>query len=183
MNTLFSKNRSGITIIEVLVVMALFGMVISVVYSLFFFGNNVFSMSSSQYDIQSEVRFAMDTIIKEVRYATYLEIINADEARDFDKYEEGFNYFYIDDEKLYHITYDKELNEYDTVVYDGHFDDELSLFSRLNTTTFGIKISSKYRGQSYDVETEVELLNLNNENSINGTNAVGLKYSKHSNDI
>lgn len=180
MSKLILKNKSGFTLIEIMVGLAILSIVISVTYSLLFFGANSFSMNNRQYILQSDYRFAMDSIVKEVRFATSLELVDASEDVFTNTFEEGYNYFYINDGNLLHAVYNKDRGYHNTVIYAGHFKSESTLFKKLNSTTLSIDLKSKYDqyNQTYDNNTVVSLLNLNlNGDSILGLEGSGLKYS------
>lgn len=180
MNRFTLWSAKGVTLIELLIAMALVGIVFIVLFSLFFYGNNTFIISSSQYDLQSEVRLAMDIIIKEVRFASYLELISVSEASDTNHHENGFSYFYISDSKLYHVKYDRASNLHHTFTYGSHINTASSNFSKINPTTLRIKILSEYMNKTYNGQTEISLLNLKADgNSIIGFDNLGLKYMQN----
>ncbi|RQD67734.1 MAG: prepilin-type N-terminal cleavage/methylation domain-containing protein [Tindallia sp. MSAO_Bac2] len=182
MGKLFIKDKTGLTLIEVMIVVALLGIVITVMFSLLFFGTNTFSISSRQYDLQSDLRFAMDTIVREVRFATNLEIISSNDASDTTQHEEDYNYFYIDGEYLYHVKYDEDTGSHNTMTYGGHFKSDSSLFRRVSPTTLGIEINSIFgnQNQTYSAQTEIGLTNLKSSGgSILGLEDLGLKYSSN----
>lgn len=153
------KNNKGLTLVEVLVATALTVLVIAVIFSLYLFGNRSFAKSRNQYDIQSDVRLAMDAIVKELRFATSMEILNADKACDISEQEEGFNYIYIDDGKLLHSIYDEVSGERKIVSYGSHFKAHPDMFVKIDSSTLGIDLISEYNGQSYSAKTEISLLN------------------------
>lgn len=169
------KNNAGFTLIELIVVSALMILVITVAYSLFSFGNKLFSISSNQYDAQSEVRIAMDSITNKIRFATQVEIVNADDVSSFAQQAAGYSYYYMKDGKLYHSIYDKTSDNHNIVMYGGYFSSDASLFSRFNPTTLNIKIYSLDGTQSYTGETKIDLLNVKNTITGNSSGS-GLKY-------
>ena len=180
MNRFTQWSAKGVTLIELLIAIALVSIVFTVLFSLFFYGNNTFIISSSQYDLQSEVRLAMDIIIKEVRFASYLELINVSEACDTNLHESGFSYFYLSDGKLFHVKYDKTSNLYHTFTYGSHINTASSIFSKINPTTLKLKILSEHMNKAYNGQTEISLLNLKADgNSIIGSDNLGLKYMQN----
>lgn len=97
------KNTKGVTLVELLVVLALLGMILSLGYSLNFLGMNIFTKGSSQANIQQKVRLASDFITKEVRYATDLKILNLSEPiPEKDNIEEDLYYIFIHDNIIEH---------------------------------------------------------------------------------
>jgi len=173
------KNQNGLTLVEVLIATAITVIIISVVFSLLSFGNKTFYMSSSQFDIQSEVRFATDVIIKELRFATSLEIVSVDIINDSILHEEGLSYIYITGGKLYNVIYDEVSKSHKTMVYQGNLDASSSIFTKVNSSTLGIAMFSENKNQTYNIQTEIVLLNLKSSgNSITGSNDLGLKYKR-----
>lgn len=66
------KDRKGITLIELVLVVALLGITIQAIYSIFFVGNTSYGVSKSKGFAQQEVRLASDFISKNLKYATIL---------------------------------------------------------------------------------------------------------------
>lgn len=65
-------NKKGFTLVEVLVVLAVIGTVVTMIFSLLFYGFDVFNMTSKEYEVQSNVRLAMQKTNQLVRYSTAL---------------------------------------------------------------------------------------------------------------
>jgi len=170
------KDKRGLTLIELLIVISLIGMVIAVSFSLFSFGNTMFSMGRSKYEVQGSVRLAVDKIIQEVRFATRLEIVSNIQAGSTPV--AGFNYLYIaNDGKLYHVKYNTQTHNHTTVAYVGSLNSGTSSFERSSLTTLKITIRSTYSGQSFIGTTNVKLPNLSSTNGIVGTEGLGLVYA------
>jgi prepilin-type N-terminal cleavage/methylation domain-containing protein len=66
------KNRKGFTLIELIVVIAILGMVITTISGLMFYGFNVYTLTSKDFEVQSEVRVAMEKTNKLVRFSSAL---------------------------------------------------------------------------------------------------------------
>lgn len=62
--------RKGVTLIELVLVLALVGIVLQVVYSIFFVGNVSYSISSNKGFSQQDVRILGDFLISELKYIT-----------------------------------------------------------------------------------------------------------------
>lgn len=71
------SHNKGITLIELIIVLAILGLVIGMAFSLFGFGNKVFKDGSGQYDVQSATRLASHFITEETRFAADIEILSA----------------------------------------------------------------------------------------------------------
>lgn len=63
-------NRKGFTLVEVLAVLAIVGIVLTMIFSLLFYGFDVFNITSAEYQVQSGTRLALQQTDKLVRYST-----------------------------------------------------------------------------------------------------------------
>lgn len=66
------NNKRGFTLVELVVVIAIIGMVITTIFSLLFFGFDVYTMTAEDYSVQSDVRIAMEKTNSLVRYSRAL---------------------------------------------------------------------------------------------------------------
>ena len=66
------KNKKGFTLIEVLGVVAIISLVIGMIGSILFFGVDVYKLTSKDFQIQSDVRLAMEKTNTMVRYSKAL---------------------------------------------------------------------------------------------------------------
>jgi prepilin-type N-terminal cleavage/methylation domain-containing protein len=64
------KKTNGLTLIELVVSLALIGLVLQVVYSLFLMGYTTFDYSSNKTFAQQEVRLLSDVVNSELKYVT-----------------------------------------------------------------------------------------------------------------
>lgn len=65
-------KRKGITLIEILITLAILGIVIQIIYSIFFVGNKSFYIGKNKAFTQQDARIASDCIMKELRTAKYI---------------------------------------------------------------------------------------------------------------
>jgi prepilin-type N-terminal cleavage/methylation domain-containing protein len=70
------KNKQGITLVELIVVLSLISLVLLLAFSIFFFGERVFRGGNNQHSLQTDVRFALEALTDDMRYATDLTIID-----------------------------------------------------------------------------------------------------------
>lgn len=68
------SSRKGFSLIELIITIAILSIVISSVFSLFSFGNNIFRKGSSQYNVQADLRLASDFVTNQLRYAADIEL-------------------------------------------------------------------------------------------------------------
>jgi len=66
----FLLNKKGFTLVELMIAIALLGIVMTLGYSYYYYGTRSFSVGESQATVQQEVRTASRTITSEIRNAT-----------------------------------------------------------------------------------------------------------------
>lgn len=76
MNKRYFGINKGFTLIEVILTLAIVGIVIAGAFSMLSFGNKAVSIGEKQYDVQNGVRVASDIITDELRFAKEIEIVN-----------------------------------------------------------------------------------------------------------
>lgn len=72
----YLDNRKGITLVELLITIAIFSLVISIIFSMNIFGIRSFALSRDSADSQFEVRMPTDFIAKKIRYANSIKILS-----------------------------------------------------------------------------------------------------------
>ena len=99
MKSSFFKTKKGITLIELIVVIAIFAIILAEVYPMLNLGNTVFASGSKQNSIQSDLRRLSDSISDSVKYASNIDIIQG--TYDPDTFIEasnpdfGYDYIYL----------------------------------------------------------------------------------------
>lgn len=162
MNKKCSKIK-GFTLVELLIVIGILSIVIAGAYNLFFFGNKTYKASSEQYDRQSIIRIAMDRIVKDVRYARDLELLdNSVKDEEWEsKLDNKYSYVYISEDGK-SIKYKKEGFDTPIVVagnYDGDMEYTLS-FKDLGNNNLQINIGVEDNGKTYNVSSSEAILNI-----------------------
>ncbi|GAB6182087.1 hypothetical protein JCM14036_34060 [Desulfotomaculum defluvii] len=69
MTTKYLHEKIGLTLVEIMITLALLGIVLAVGYSFYFVGKNSFDQGESQSNIQRDIRSAAAKITKEIRNA------------------------------------------------------------------------------------------------------------------
>lgn len=77
MNTLISKLKlnkiietKGLTLIEIIISLALLGIILVPIFSFYFFGANIYKAAEKKSKVQNDILFAAEFITKELRTAT-----------------------------------------------------------------------------------------------------------------
>lgn len=83
------KKTKGLTLIELVISLALIGLVMQVVYSLFFAGNNFFVINTNKGFTQQEVRLLGDIVNSELKYVTNM-------TTDPDNFDDLINYYSLE---------------------------------------------------------------------------------------
>lgn len=73
------RNRHGFTVVEQLAVLAIFGMLITAVYTFYFAGLNSYNRSFIRLEGQQSARIAMEKLVRELRYAASAEVVSGEE--------------------------------------------------------------------------------------------------------
>ena len=71
------ENKKGMTLIELIVTLGILSIVLTAAFSILLFGNKLFANGSTQFNIQNQLRFAMNFIKDETQYATDIEVLSS----------------------------------------------------------------------------------------------------------
>jgi len=93
-------NRKGFTLVEVLAVLAIVGIVLTMIFSLLFYGFDVFNMTSIEYQVQSGTRLALQQTDALVRYSTALFAVP-----DTSYMDDEWNYIAMNEDRTQIINY------------------------------------------------------------------------------
>jgi len=74
------QKRKGVSLIELIIVLAIIGIVILLASSSHLFGLNTFSMSQEKSKNQFEVRMATDFVAKKLRYAGSIRMLSSEQT-------------------------------------------------------------------------------------------------------
>lgn len=111
-------NKKGFTLLELIVVMAVAGMVITVVMSLMLFGFNVYGMTSNDHELQSNVRLAMENLGNTMRESKAVFAVPDAEFKD-----DGWNYLTVDDAGTTVVAHEWNGTDWDRNVMLGPYPD------------------------------------------------------------
>lgn len=158
------RNKKGFTLIEVMVVVLLIGLVISMAFSMLFFGYNVFGLTSQEFDVQSNMRLAMEEINTMVRSSKALFAVPDATYRD-----EQWNYIAVSEDNTMTLNYqwDSTIDDHVVTVLVGPYDDvlfDISFFkddslSKDNTVKMRLEATVHGSTKRFDILTGYEALN------------------------
>lgn len=176
MINILKNNERGMTLVEIIIAMALITLILAGAFVMFAFGNTTFRGGSNQRDIQADVRFALETLTNDVRYATKLEILTGGgidvsllETKNIDGLYGAVNpyetYIYYNDAKEMLVKLHRETM--DTVSFQTDSTDPLS-FSLEGTPAsvlaYRVDGINDTGGKHFDVDAKVLMLNILDKN-------------------
>ena len=173
------KNKKGYTLLELTIVIAIIGVVIAMVLSLFLFGEKMHSNEVIHYDNQTDVRLGLQYISGHIRNSTYLSIIPVTMAKTDIGNKEPYNYIFFEDGTMKSYFYDTEESQYKYMKYGINIDTVLSYFLKIDDDTLKINIRAFKTGHDYSADTEIKLVNfqlLDITPQISGTNDKAIKF-------
>jgi len=172
-----SKNyNKGVTLIELLIALAIIGILLTTAFMFFMFGNKTFSMGTNQYNTQADLRIANDYIVKAIRFATAVELGGTPGTiAQTDKYD----YIYLNGDTLIHSAYNNDNARIVRTLGSGLLG-TTSFWSEknLNSQMIGISIFGEANDQNFDLQSSIELPNVALKKSFisNTTGATSIKY-------
>lgn len=181
----------GITLIEIIIAVAIALMVLTVSFSVFSFGNNAFRKGVSQYDVQSDVRLASDYVQNQVRYATFIKLIDSPTFNEYQDYDEGdpaelmaikqnLEYIYFDESnRLNHVIYNHVSNAFDKVRFQSTFTLPGSHIVA-HQQMLQVSVDANDRQADYQLISEIILPNMQLANvAIQTDGSKGILFSKN----
>jgi len=157
------KKESGFTVVELLIVLALLGLVLSVVYMYFSFGYDTFVRGERQSIAQQSIRQGADFITGELRYADEI-ILDPTNLN-----EEGYYYIIQDGTSVIYYQVDSGGSQVQNrTILDSVVDDidyEISIVEDTLLTQVSYKLILEFTltadDELYSLDTKVNILNLN----------------------
>lgn len=169
-------SNKGLTMIEVIIVLAIFSVVATLGFDLFFFSNRLFEKGTDQFSVQSNVRLSSFSVSESIRYSNEISI----ESDKPDTFEDPYSYIYYNStDKTIVLSYINELgNRVNRVL--GSEVTSLN-FDKSANQLISMSITGNKNSQDYDITKEIGLPNLEIQNaSITGTTGTALKFYQDS---
>lgn len=156
-NKLNPSSNTGLTLMELMVVVALIFLVIGMVYSFFYFINTSSLRGGDQYQLQSNIGAALDFISKEIRNSIEIEIVPDSDLSDPDAESQ---YIYVEGKVLKHRNAGTVTDKTESVI-----NTDAAIFTVREDETSGryyikIDLLGKKRDNEYNLNTEILLNNI-----------------------
>jgi len=153
---LFQRDReAGFTLLELLVVLALSGTVLAAIFSFYVLGISNYTRGTERLELQQSVRLAADLIVREIRFADSLTILDKSEVM-YTKKEEGprktYRIKHIKEEVVLYINQTQTKVASNIIKLDFAFDEESGLLY--------FHIVGSNEKQRYDISSSVKPRNL-----------------------
>lgn len=176
-----NNKNGGFTLLEIIVVLAIMGILSTLVFSMFSFSNNLFFSSNKQHNVQNDVRLGIDIISKKLRFATELEIIDVGTSEVQIASHQQYNYIYVKDHTIKIATYNNSTNLHSiqTLGVSGVISDTNNIFNRVDDSTLGITLSGIEGAKNYQASTNIVLKNfaiIISKPVIEGTSGKAVRY-------
>lgn len=99
------KIRTGVTLLELIIVLAFIGIVISLAGTMMIFSIKSQAAVSKEFQIQSDMRLASEVINQELRYSSAVFMLNEHQYSDSSDLKSGWDYFTLSDDKKEIVRY------------------------------------------------------------------------------
>lgn len=160
-NKLF--NNKGMTLVEVIITVAILGIIIAFMFTFFHFNYTTFCKSNTSYNVQTNLNEVLRTIDEELRFADNINIPEINNESEFDNEK---NYFYLEDSVIKSKKANKEPEE--LIINDIII---TKLFFKLINNNIDINIIGKYtsNNKEFNIQYNIELLNIKDEINLEGS--------------
>lgn len=172
------KETAGFTLIELMVTLALVGVVIAGGFSLYFFADRSFVSGTVVADVQADIQLAMQRMTNELRLAHKIEFIDTPEI----PLENDHHYLFINDAGLVVLRTKRGSGFFDEILtpmnpdianYDLTFSDVDEV-----PNTLKIELKSLIDGAPYSLESEIQVLNIRGDGLQANSESEGLYFTK-----
>ena len=165
-------NKRGMTLVEIIVAIAIVGIISTVIASVFIFGNKSYNRSETRSIRQMDVRLVAQTISKELRYAYAIELL------DNKNFEDDYEYIYFDEpgKKVMIIN---EANEEVELLNGKQTFDEVKFIVKEGLLKVSVESQNISLENNYKLNATISLLNQKELDENEGSKVI--KYKKYDN--
>ena len=158
------NKQKGMTLIELVAAIAILGIVIGAIFTLFMTGVNYFRVGNSRSQAQNEARQVANSILASIKYASNLEIMTQTEALsliDAATNSEPNGFYLVQNGILYQKWYDDQTHAYKDKVITGMQQNYLLNFERIpsDPSMLRITISITKSTETVEVKSDISLDN------------------------
>ena len=167
-------DKRGFTIVELLITLVILNIVLGLGYTYYQYSLNSFNKGSSQSIVQQDIRIGASSISNYVRFATELEILNTTTSipQNINNNDDN-NYIFVDSDGII-----KHRDKNGTVSIPNGLSDGLDFTLNFKSVSSGKSLYFKVTDtdNTYDIETNVVILNLTTNNIIGFPDGVAVRY-------
>ena len=111
------RMRSGVTLIELVIVMSLIVVIISLAGTMMIFSSKSQAAVSREFQLQSDMRLASEVLNQQLRFSTAVFMLNEHQYQDSSDVKSGWSYFTLSDDnkEIVHYVWDKAANSHKKV--------------------------------------------------------------------
>ena len=154
-------RQDGISLVELVIVLALLSVVLAIGYNFYFFGVNAFATGEKQSNVQQNIRMSSNYIKKEIQFAHNMAVMN--DIAEVPLNDDQYDYIYLDPNTgmLTHLQ-NGEATGIDVL---GGLSSGTNLTANFRPQSAGSNIliytiSGVNEGQTYDISSDIYLPNV-----------------------
>lgn len=166
-----NRKKKGVTLVELVIVSSMLVVIVSLAFSLYFFGTKSFQNGVSRSNVQQNINMAANAITKELRYATEISIIDRPIV-----FNNDYRYIFMNDDNLIEFWSKNAIKLIPATATEG-ITYSLSFKSKSAGSVAGkiLGFSLNAAGaQNYGIESDIFPLNM--ASSIIGSNNTAIAY-------
>jgi prepilin-type N-terminal cleavage/methylation domain-containing protein len=153
--------KKGMTLIELVAAIAILGVVMAAIMSLFMTGINFFRVGNLKSQVQSDARLAVNSIVENIKFASELTIMNHSSVPDVSMMDpqDNYNYFVISSGTMYHIETNGSSYSMKPIARSNQ--SYQFSFSNINidNNTLRIVVTVTESGETFNVSSDIALDN------------------------
>ncbi len=165
-------KKRGVTLIELIIVMAIFSIILVVVASALRSTGLVFSRTNDSANIQNQTLILSRLITEDLKYSTDVTIIDTSVTNKPGTFNENFNYIYVENGKIYL----KVPNQGPRLLSDTGSVSQSVVFTNNNNRSIKMELTLTKGNTTYTTETVIALLNLESTDEITGTSGSCIEF-------